>query len=98
MTAGNTLTDPIVIDEEDQYGNVETGDNSTVVVASLASGTGTLKGTTTATVTAGWRRLTTWKTIRPALSHWPLAFRSFVLRVCARLWPGAAQQISLGKN
>ena len=53
VTAGNPLTDPIVIDEEDQYGNVETGDDTTVVVASLASGAGTLKGTTTATVTAG---------------------------------------------
>ena len=37
---------PIVIDEEDQYGNLETGDNSTVVTASLASGNGTLQGTT----------------------------------------------------
>ena len=53
VTAGNTLTDPIVIDEEDQYGNIETGDNSTVVTASLATGNGVLKGTPTATVTAG---------------------------------------------
>ena len=53
VTAGNPLTDPIVIDEEDQYGNVETGDNSTVVTASLNSGAGTLDGTTTATVAAG---------------------------------------------
>ena len=37
VTAGNPLTDPIVIDEEDQYGNLETGDNSTVVTASLSS-------------------------------------------------------------
>ena len=53
VTAGNPLTDPIVIDEEDQYGNIETGDNSTVVTASLNSGAGTLDGTTTATVVAG---------------------------------------------
>ena len=53
VTAGTPLTDPIVIDEEDQFGNVETGDNSTVVKAALASGAGSLKGTSTATVTAG---------------------------------------------
>ncbi len=39
--------------EEDQYGNLETGDNSTVVTATLASGTGPLQGTTTVTVTGG---------------------------------------------
>ena len=43
-TAGNPFATPIVIDEEDQYGNLETGDNSTVVTASLASGAGTLEG------------------------------------------------------
>jgi hypothetical protein len=53
VTAGNPLTDPIVIDEEDQYGNVETGDNSTVITASLASGRGPLNGTTAATVSRG---------------------------------------------
>ncbi len=53
VTAGNPLTDPIVIDEEDQYDNIETGDNSTVVTASLSSGGGTLNGTKTATVAAG---------------------------------------------
>ena len=53
VTAGNPLTDPIVIDEEDQYGNIETGDNSTVVTASLNSGAGSLDGTKTSTVTAG---------------------------------------------
>ena len=53
VTAGDPLTDPIVIDEEDQYGNVETGDNSTVVTASLNSGAGSLNGTKTATVAAG---------------------------------------------
>ena len=53
VTAGNPLTDPIVVAEEDRYGNVVKTDNSTVVTASLASGGGTLDGTTTATVQAG---------------------------------------------
>ncbi len=53
VTAGNPLTDPIVVDEEDRYGNVETGDNSTVVTASVSSGAGTLEGTMTATVVNG---------------------------------------------
>ena len=53
MTAGNTLTDPIVIDEEDAYGNIVTSDNTTVVTASLSTGAGTLIGTTTATVSGG---------------------------------------------
>ena len=53
VTAGNMLTDPIVIDVEDANGNIVTGDNSTVVTASLGSGAGTLIGTTTATVVNG---------------------------------------------
>jgi streptogramin lyase len=53
VTAGDKLTDPIVIDEEDKYGNIETDDNSTPVTASLASGAGLLKGIKTATVAAG---------------------------------------------
>ncbi len=53
VIAGNPLTDPIVINEVDQYGNIETGDNSTVVTASQASGAGSLKGTMTATVSDG---------------------------------------------
>ncbi|MFI5460668.1 MAG: Ig-like domain repeat protein, partial [Isosphaerales bacterium] len=53
VTAGNPLTDPIVIDEVDQYGNIETGDNSKVVTASLSSGAGSLLGTTTVTVSGG---------------------------------------------
>ena len=44
-TAGNPFGSSIVVYEEDQYGNLETGDNSTVVTASLASGSGTLTGT-----------------------------------------------------
>ncbi len=53
VTAGNALTDPIVVVEEDQYGNIVTTDNSTVVTASLATGAGTLKGRTRATVVSG---------------------------------------------
>ncbi len=53
VVAGNPLTDPIVVQEEDQYGNLVTGDNTTQVTASLASGAGKLIGTTTATVQGG---------------------------------------------
>ena len=42
-----------MIDEEDQFGNLETGDNTTVVTVGLAIGTGPLLGTTTATVAGG---------------------------------------------
>ena len=52
-TAGQPFATQPVIYEEDQYGNLETGDNSTVVTASLASGTGPLQGTTTVTVSGG---------------------------------------------
>ena len=52
-TAGVPFATQPVIYEEDQYGNVETGDNSTVVTAALATGTGPLQGTKTATVVGG---------------------------------------------
>ncbi len=39
--------------EEDQFGNLETRDNSTVVMVTLESGTGPLEGTTTVTVSGG---------------------------------------------
>ena len=38
--------------EEDKFGNLETGDNSTVITASLSSGSGPLTGTT-ATISGG---------------------------------------------
>jgi streptogramin lyase len=57
-TAGASFATQPVIDEEDQYGNLETGDNSTVVTVSLASGSGPLQGTTTATVTGGVAKFT----------------------------------------
>jgi hypothetical protein len=53
VTAGSPLTDPIDVAVVDQYGNVVSSDNTTQVTASLASGAGTLKGTTTATVHNG---------------------------------------------
>ncbi len=52
-TAGTAFKDQPVIDEEDQYGNILTGDSTTTVTAQVASGTGTLAGGTSATVKAG---------------------------------------------
>ena len=52
-TAGQAFAIQPVVYEEDQYGNLETGDNSTVVTAALASGAGPLQGTTTVTVSGG---------------------------------------------
>ncbi len=52
-TAGQTFATQPVIYEEDQYGNIETGDNTTVVTVALGSGTGPLQGTVTATVVGG---------------------------------------------
>ena len=42
-----------MIYEEDQFGNLVTTDNTTVVTASLSSGDGPLKGTTSVTVVGG---------------------------------------------
>jgi hypothetical protein len=52
-TAGVTFATQPVIQEEDQYGNVETADSSTMVTASLASGTGALQGAVTVQVSHG---------------------------------------------
>ncbi len=52
-TAGVPFATQPVVYEEDQYGNLETGDNSTIVTVSLGNGTGSLQGTTTARVTGG---------------------------------------------
>ena len=52
-TAGVAFPIQPVIYEEDQYGNLMTGDNTTVVTATLSSGTGPLQGTLTATVSGG---------------------------------------------
>ncbi len=53
VTAGTPLTDPVVVAEVDQYGNVVTGDSGTPVTAALASGSGTLLGTTQVTLQGG---------------------------------------------
>jgi streptogramin lyase len=52
-TAGQPFATQPVVYEADQYGNLETGDNSTVVTAALASGAGPLQGTTSVTVSGG---------------------------------------------
>ena len=52
-TAGQAFGTQPVIYEEDQYGNVETGDNSTVMTAALNSGVGPLQGTAFVTVSGG---------------------------------------------
>jgi probable HAF family extracellular repeat protein len=57
-TAGRPFATQPVIDEEDQFGNLETGDNSTVVTATLQSGSGPLLGTVAATVVGGVARFT----------------------------------------
>jgi probable HAF family extracellular repeat protein len=57
-TAGQPFATQPVIYEEDKFGNLETGDNSTVVTASLQSGSGPLQGTAAATLVGGVARLT----------------------------------------
>ena len=52
-TAGVAFGTQPVIYEEDQNGNLVTGDNSTVVTVALSSGAGPLQGTATATVSGG---------------------------------------------
>ena len=52
-TAGSSFATQPVIYEEDQYGNLETGDSSTTVTAALLTGTGPLGGSTTKTVSGG---------------------------------------------
>jgi hypothetical protein len=52
-TTGQAFPTQPVIYEEDQYGNVETGDNSRQVKVSLHTGSGPLVGTTTVTVAGG---------------------------------------------
>jgi hypothetical protein len=52
-TAGQAFNPGPVIYLEDQHGNLVTSDNSTRVAVSLASGTGSLQGTTIVTVSGG---------------------------------------------
>jgi hypothetical protein len=56
--AGQAFPTQPVIFEEDQFGNLETTDDSTVITASLASGSGPLQGSLTATVSGGVARFT----------------------------------------
>ena len=55
-TAGQSFGTQPVVYEEDQFGNLETGDSSTQVTAMLASGTGPLQGTITVTLSGGVAR------------------------------------------
>jgi hypothetical protein len=57
-TAGSPFATQPVIDVEDRYGNLETGDNSTQVTAGLQTGSGPLAGTTTITVNGGVAQFT----------------------------------------
>ena len=55
-TAGQafvTTGQPVVVEEEDQYGNLETGDNTTTFTVFLGSGAGPLQGDLAATLTGG---------------------------------------------
>ena len=52
-TAGQAFAVQPVIYVEDQNGNLQTSDNTTVVTVSLASGNGTLVGTKSVTVSGG---------------------------------------------
>ena len=52
-TAGVALNVQPVVDEEDQYGNIETGDDITTVTAQLTSAGGRIQGTTSVSVKGG---------------------------------------------
>jgi streptogramin lyase len=51
--AGTPFATQPVVYEEDRYGNLETGDNTTVVTAALASGSGPLQGMQSVVVKGG---------------------------------------------
>src|SRR5262249_36855189 len=48
-----TATQPVVVYEKDPNGNLETGDDTTVITVALGSGAGPLSGTLAATVVGG---------------------------------------------
>jgi subtilisin family serine protease len=52
-TAGQPFATQPVIYEEDRFGNLETGDNSSIISASLAAGAVSLEGRTAVTVSGG---------------------------------------------
>ena len=69
-TAGVAFGTQPVVYVEDQYGNLETGDNTTqVTAASLPIGSGPLQGTTTVTARVASRRSPIWRTTRPRRSR-----------------------------
>jgi hypothetical protein len=57
-TAGQAFGIQPVIDEVDRFGNLEKGDSSSLVSASLSSGSGPLKGTSIATLAGGVAKFT----------------------------------------
>ena len=69
-TAGQAFSTQPVIWEEDQYGNLETADSSTVVTASLAPAPGRLQGQSMKRFRAASRPSPTWPTT------WPKRLRS----------------------
>ena len=52
-TAGEAFNTQPVVYIEDQFGNLETGDNATQISTALRQGTGPLLGTTTVTASGG---------------------------------------------
>ena len=68
-TAGTALAQQPAVYIEDQYGNLETADTTTVVTATRGNhGTTTLTGTTTATATGGIIRVDRMKNSRSSAS------------------------------
>jgi len=53
LSAGEAFATQTVVAEEDAYGNIETGDSSTIVTVSPAGGDGPLQGTATAALVRG---------------------------------------------
>ena len=94
-TVGQPIAPGPVIYLEDQYNNLETGDNSTVVTAMLSSGAGPLAGTTTATVSGGVARFS--NLIDNTAETISLAFTSGTLTSSATssivVSPGAASKL-----
>ena len=74
-TAGVAFSTQPVIDIEDQYGNVETGDNTTQVTAALSAGTGPLLGTATVTVSGGVATFTNLHDDTAGTLHAPVRLR-----------------------
>ena len=63
-TAGQIFAVQPVVDEEDPFGNLETGDNNTLVTASIKGGGSPLEGTTMPEFPAASRHSPTWPATR----------------------------------